>query len=194
VQLAFELAATGDYTMERIADVLNERGLRMRPWGERHPAGPISAKYLARVLRDRYYLGFITYKGEEYQGRHEPLVSAELFAKVQAVLDERLPKQGSRQRRHSHYLKGHLWCGRCHDNGVESRLLLNKAKGHGGEYWYFFCSARQDHDCDAPYIRIETRKPECCGTTRACDCRTASLRGCGRCWRRHLPTRNAVSG
>ena len=28
-------------------------------------------------------------------------------------------------------------------------------KGHGGEYWYFFCSARQDHVCDAPYIRIE---------------------------------------
>ena len=31
VQLAFELAATGDYTMERLADVLSERGLRMRP-------------------------------------------------------------------------------------------------------------------------------------------------------------------
>jgi site-specific DNA recombinase len=156
VQLAFELAATGDYTMERLANVLTERGLRMRPWGERHPAGPISAKYLARVLRDRYYLGFIAYKGEEYQGRHEPLVSAELFAKVQAVLDERLPKKGSRQRRHYHYLKGHLWCGRCHDNGVESRLLLNKTRNrHGNEFWYFFCSARQDHDCDAPYIRIE---------------------------------------
>ena len=52
-------------------------------------------------------------------------------------------------------LKGNLWCGRCHDKGVESRLLLTKAKGHGGEYWYFLCSARQDHDCDAPLIRIE---------------------------------------
>jgi site-specific DNA recombinase len=155
VQLAFELAATGDYTMERLADVLSERGLRMRPWGNR-PAGPISAKYLARVLRDRYYLGFVSYGGEEYPGRHEPLVSAELFARVQAVLDERLPKAGERQRRHHHYLKGSLWCGRCHDRGVESRLLLAKAIGrHGGEYWYFFCSARQDHACDAPYIRIE---------------------------------------
>jgi site-specific DNA recombinase len=32
---------------------------------------------------------------------------------------------------------------------------LTKVKGHGGEYWYFFCSARQQHECDAPYIRIE---------------------------------------
>ena len=93
--------------------------------------------------------------GDEYQGRHEPLVSFELFAKVQAVLDERLPKAGTRQRQHHHYLKGSVWCGRCHDLGVESRLLLTKVKGHGGEYWYFFCSARQDHACNAPYIRIE---------------------------------------
>jgi site-specific DNA recombinase len=156
LKLAFELAATGDYTMERLADVLNERGLRMRSWGEKRPAGPISANYLSRVLRDRYYVGMITYKGEEFQGRHEPLVSAELFAKVQAVLEERLPQPGSRQRVHHHYLKGSLWCGRCHDKGVESRLILTKIKGHGGLYWYFFCASRQEkRDCDAPYIRIE---------------------------------------
>jgi site-specific DNA recombinase len=75
---------------------------------------------------------------------------------VQAVLDERLPKKDSRQRRHSHYLKGYLWCGRCNDRGVESRLILTKATGsYGGEYWYFFCTAPQEHNCDAPFIRIE---------------------------------------
>jgi site-specific DNA recombinase len=120
--------------MQRLADVLTERGLRMRPWGNR-PAGPISANYLSRVLRDRYYLGLVQYKGEEYQGRHEPLVSAELFARVRAVPDERLPKAAERQRRHHHYLKGSLWRGRCHDKGVEARLPLTKVKGHGGEYW-----------------------------------------------------------
>ena len=78
--------------MQRLSDVLKERGLRMRPQANRS-AGPISAKNLARVLRDRYYLGFINCKGEEYQGRHEPLVSADLFTKVQSMLDER-PKEG----------------------------------------------------------------------------------------------------
>jgi site-specific DNA recombinase len=144
VRLAFELAATATTRCSGWLILLTERGLQMRPQNRR-PAGPISAKYLARVLRDRYYLGFVNYKGEEYQGRHEPLVSAELFTKVQALLDERLPKKGSRQRRHHHYLKGHLWCGRCHDRGVESRLLVMKGKGRGGEYWYVFCAARQDH-------------------------------------------------
>ncbi len=43
IRLAFELAATGDYTMTRLASVLAERGLRMRAQANR-PAQPISAK------------------------------------------------------------------------------------------------------------------------------------------------------
>jgi len=62
---------------------------------------------------------------------------------------------------------------------VESRLLLTKEKGRGGEYWYFFCSARQDHACDAPYIRIEDAEAGVLRlSTQACDCRTASPREC----------------
>jgi site-specific DNA recombinase len=154
IRLAFELCATGDYTMTRLAAVLAERGLRMRPQANR-TAGAISAKYLPRVLRDRYYIGVVTYNGEEYTGRHEPLVSRELFARVQIVLDGRLAKTGERRRTHHHYLKSTVWCGRCHQRGVESQLILMRAVGHGGEYWYFFCTFRRDGACDAPYIRIE---------------------------------------
>lgn len=154
IRLAFKLCATGEYTMTRLATVLTGRGLRMRPQTNR-PAGPISAKYLTRVLRDRYYLGVITYQGIEYSGRHTPLVTPELFARVQTILDARLPKTGERQRKHHHYLKSTVWCGRCYDRGVESRLLLVRAQGRGGEYWYFRCRAQQDHECDAPYLRVE---------------------------------------
>ena len=34
-------------------------------------------------------------------------------------------------------------------------LLLTRARGHGGEYWYFVCTARQDRACGSPYVRIE---------------------------------------
>ncbi|HXC76970.1 MAG TPA: recombinase family protein, partial [Candidatus Acidoferrum sp.] len=155
IQLAFELCATGDYTMTRLATVLADRGLRMREQRNR-PAQPISATYLTKVLRDRYYLGLIVHNGEEYPGRHEPLVTRELFARVQAVLDGRLAKIGERQRKHHHYLKSLLWCQRCRDKGFQSRLILMRGKGrHGGEYWYFLCSRRQDRLCDGPYVRVE---------------------------------------
>ena len=48
VRLAFELCATGEYTMTGLAGVLAQRGLRMRSQANR-AAAPISAKYLTRV-------------------------------------------------------------------------------------------------------------------------------------------------
>ena len=154
IRLAFELCATGDYTMGRLTAILTERGLRMRPRADR-PLRPISPSHLAKILRDRYYLGLVTYDGEEYPGRHMPIVTQELFAQVQRVLDARLPQQGERQRKHDHYLKSTLWCGRCHARGVASRLILTRGRGNGGDYFYFICTARQDRLCDAPYVRTE---------------------------------------
>ena len=40
IGLAFELYATGEYTLERLADELTDRGLQTRPG--RYPAGPVS--------------------------------------------------------------------------------------------------------------------------------------------------------
>jgi site-specific DNA recombinase len=125
----------------------------MRPSGKR-AGGPISAKYLSRVLRDRYYLGILTYNGQEYPGRHNPLVTTDLFNRVQTVLDVRAAKTGQRERRHDHYLKSTVWCARCHDRGVDSRLLLVRGKGRGGEYFYYLCSAHLSHQCKAGYFRV----------------------------------------
>jgi hypothetical protein len=102
------------------------------------------------MLRDRYYVGWVTYKGMEYQGRHETYISADLFERVQRVLDAH-QGSGVRQRKHHHYLKGLVWCGRC-----GKRLILQRAVGrHGGEYFYFLCMGRQEGSCDHPYTPIE---------------------------------------
>ncbi len=92
----------------------------------------------------------MTYKGELIPGRHEALVSQELFNRVQAILDER-GGRGVRRRRHHHYLKGALWCGHCHDRGDESRMILQWANGNGGRYLYFFCVRKQQHLCESRY-------------------------------------------
>jgi site-specific DNA recombinase len=149
VTLAFELFATNEYTLEGLCDTLNDRGLRTRPSG-RHPGGPITDSTLSKVLRDRYYLGYVTYKGVEYKGRHQPLVTPEVFDQVQKLLESRTAA-GERQRKHHHYLKGSLWCGRCHAHGRESRMVVERANGNGGTYWYFFCRARKEHTCTQPY-------------------------------------------
>jgi site-specific DNA recombinase len=152
VTLAFELFATGDHTVKTLAAELTRRGLTTRG-SLRRPSGPISTSKLGTLLRDRYYLGVVTYQEAEYPGRHQPLTTPEVFAQVQAVMDSH---SGSavRQRVHHHYLKGLLWCGACHKQGIDSRLVVQRSKGNGGEYYYFFCMGRQRHICRAAHQPI----------------------------------------
>jgi site-specific DNA recombinase len=153
VKQAFELYATGEYTMQGLCDELTVRGLSTRPG--KFPAGPVSDSKMCRMLRDPYYLGLIDFKGEVYPGRHEPLISQELFDAVQEVLKIRQPGDERRRVNH-HFLKGSLWCGACHEEGRDSRMLIQRTVGRrGGVYFYFFCRARQDHVCAAPHVRVE---------------------------------------
>ena len=83
---AFELYASGEYTLKTLVAELTERGLRTRGSG-RWPSGPISMSKMAEVLRDPYYTGVVTYKGQQYAGRHDPLISRKRFDEVQLVLN-----------------------------------------------------------------------------------------------------------
>jgi DNA invertase Pin-like site-specific DNA recombinase len=152
VILAFELYATGEYSLRRLVEELTDRGLRTRPG--RYPASPLSDSKLNTMLRDPYYLGMVTYQGAQYPGRHQPLVSQDLFDRVQAILDAHATA-GERQRVHNHYLKGTLWCGRCRDRGRVTRLVLTKATGRRGtEYFYFKCRGTQEGFCDLPHLPV----------------------------------------
>lgn len=108
----------------------------------------------ATLLRNPYYVGTIVYEGEEYPARHEAIIDRELFDRVQDVLEARRIA-GERQRRHHHPLKGSLWCGACHRDGRHRRMILQRAKGTGGVYYYFFCRGRQQHECDESYLSID---------------------------------------
>jgi DNA invertase Pin-like site-specific DNA recombinase len=148
IPMAFDLFATGQETVTSLQGKLTRAGLRAAG-DARHPPAPISHESLRLLLRDRYYAGYVTYQGAHYPGRHQPLITQELYEQVQRVLGAHGP--GTRQRVHNHYLKGLLWCARC-----RHRLVLQRAVGRtGGEYFYFFCAARQQHTCDLPYIPLD---------------------------------------
>lgn len=148
VIMAFELYATGKFNFRTLQEALTTAGFRTRPtkrWGAR----PISVNKIGELLRDRYYLGFVRYNGEEYPGRHEPLISQELFDRVQRVLyAER--RAGTRHRTHNHYLKGLIWCDRC-----KRRLIIMPGKSRSGlRYFYYICQGRLDRQCDLPYMAV----------------------------------------
>ncbi|KEP72639.1 hypothetical protein HR12_41985, partial [Microbacterium sp. SUBG005] len=85
VKLAFELYATGKYSIPELSDELFLRGLKTRASG-RWPSQQLSDNQLLRLLQDPYYLGLTRFKDQIYPGRHEALVDGELFARVQEVV------------------------------------------------------------------------------------------------------------
>ncbi len=147
---AFAAYATGEWTILRLADELNRRGLTTKP-GPRTPSKPLSDAQLHSLLRHPYYMGVVRYRGAIYPGKHPSLVEPETWQKVQDMLSAKY-LTGEKHREHPHYLKGSICCGTC-----GARLIVNHAKGRGGIYPYFICIGRQKdkHSCNQRALRIE---------------------------------------
>ncbi|MFE3228567.1 recombinase family protein [Nocardia sp. NPDC059228] len=152
---AWELYATGEYGLDDLEAAMADLGLTSPPTS-RYPAQrPVSASTLHNMLRDPYYVGYVTWKGQIYPGRHEPLISHELFDRVQDMLRQR-SANGNRDRVHNHYLKGFLFCTRCRDQGHTSRLVFNQSTSrNGSKYTYFKCRRSKEGLCDLPYVPVE---------------------------------------
>ncbi len=154
ISLAFELYATGEWTLQRLAGELAHRGLTNR--GSRtKPAAAISWQGLAKILANPAYTGIIEWNGAQHPGTHQPLITPAVFQQVQDLLAARSVR-GCRERKHPHYLKGLLHCGVC-----GRRLSVQVSKK--GAYTYFFCLGRKNDPagtCREPYVpadRIETQ-------------------------------------
>ena len=145
---AFETYATGLYSISDMIVLLEARGLRSRKT-PRYASRPLGSSGVNYLLSNPYYTGKVRYRGKWYPGRHEALVSDELFDQVQAVLAAH-KLSGERDRKHGHYLKGSVFCGMC-----GRRLTYSRNKGNGGSYEYFVCAANQRHKCVQPAQRVD---------------------------------------
>ena len=145
ITVAFDLYATGGWTIGRLAEELAHRGLRGRGRRDRLEA-PIGVSALAGILANKAYVGLVCWDGIEYSGLHDPLTNRATFNRVQDLLAARSAR-GTRERRHNHYLKGTLYCGVC---GRALSVQLSK-----GTYEYLYCLGQKNRNptgCKEPYV------------------------------------------
>jgi DNA invertase Pin-like site-specific DNA recombinase len=135
---AFERYAMGDLSLASLTEALAEKGLRNRL------GNPPGASAIHRMLRNPVYAGVVRWRGVDREGTHPPLVSRELFDKVQGVLDAH-SSGGERSWKHDHYLKGTLVCAEC-----GSKMYYALAKGRFG---YFRCIGRNTGRTDCSQSR-----------------------------------------
>ena len=149
VRWMFEAYLTGEFLIRQLADTLADKGLRTRPTRKRPNGVPVSVSMVERMLANPYYYGVVVFEGVEYPGRHEPLISREMFEAVQELKRSRaLSKEKPYQ--HPHYLKGTLFCGRC---GIRMGVT-QVTNRHGQIYDYFYCLGRQKKttECQQGYV------------------------------------------
>ena len=141
IKLAFEEYATGNWTVQDLAEHLAACGLTTRAT-PRIPSQPINKKSLNSVLINPYYKGIVSYQGVEYDGTHPALVNPDTWQQVQDILLSHI--NGERTREHPHFLKGSVFCKNC-----GSRMFINYTKSHTGvRYPYFICGGRHNKRTD----------------------------------------------
>lgn len=123
------------------------------------------------ILRNSLYIGKIKYKGEEYDGVHEPIIDHETFDRVQKRYKEisstwsehyRSPYKGK------HLLTGLIFCGNCGaryfacGSRVTKRDADGKQKKLDYKYTYYKCYSRDKNstmkksdNCKNPTYKVE---------------------------------------
>lgn len=147
----FKLYDTGLCTLSDVAEHANDMGLRL-PATKNLPERPVTTQLMHRILRNRYYAGWITYGGVEYKGEHTPLIDEATFDRVQALLTARnLNKDKSKKR--PHHLKGNIFCARC---GRRFGITAPTKQRSGMTYYYFYCLGHQKdkNGCPQGYVPV----------------------------------------
>lgn len=88
--------------------------LYIRGYSMNHIAEVCGMKYdklVQQILRRKSNAGFVEYKGEEFQGLHEPIVSLDTYEAAQAIMLDRSTKRFVSTT--DHLLTGLVYCGYC---------------------------------------------------------------------------------
>jgi DNA invertase Pin-like site-specific DNA recombinase len=104
VKELFNLYASKEHNVITLADEMYKRGLR------NYKGNRVCKSGISRILNNPFYIGVIKMKDEFYEGKHEPLISTQLFKRVQLILTNR---QNNRIIKHDYLFRKHLKCGEC---------------------------------------------------------------------------------
>lgn len=122
---AFELYAEGDKSLEWVCEQLYSESFIYR---SNYPK--ISRGQLEALLKNIFYTGSFIYNGKIYSGLHEPLVSKDLFERVQtAFKKDNKPLYRSE---HNFIFAGLIKCAEC---GCNITAEIKK-----GKYVYYHCT------------------------------------------------------
>lgn len=140
VKEMFELYATGNYSLEALAELMAKKGLRTRR------GKMIHHHKLPETLRNRLYIGKLNWGGVRIEkAKHQPIIGKNLFERVQRVTVRR-NKGAERKRKYKFLLRGIVHCAKC------GRRLCAEwhTKPSGLRFGYYHCP----NNCSETYVQV----------------------------------------
>ena len=138
VKRAFTMYAKG-LSLDDVREKLAEEGFLVN-------GKTVAKTTLARTLHSPIYIGKMELKGVIYQASHTPIISVDLWNKVQTLIDK-----GNKTRSHNVVFPytGLITCGIC---GCQFTAELKK-----GRYIYYHCTGKRGGECKTKkeYVRQE---------------------------------------
>lgn len=129
IKRAFELYSTGMYSFKTLGEQLYLEGFRNPKTGEKYPP-----RKFEWMLHNPFYIGRFEWSGEWYEGSHTPIISKELFYRVQARFNDI-------DRTKKHDVKfaytGLIKCAEC---GCYLTAEFKRGKNKKGHYIYYHCA------------------------------------------------------
>ena len=134
----FEWYASGECSLKAVTAKAAAAGLTNRSSGS-----PLARSKIHQLLQNPIYCGDFQWLGQSYEGQHQPLISRDLYQRVQQVFAAaNHPRHTKRQ----HAFAGLLTCGRC---GCAYTAEIKK-----GLYTYYHCTGHRGA-CGNTYVREE---------------------------------------
>src|SRR5437899_5052694 len=135
-------------SVRALAEDLDRRGIRSKPRrlsdGRTIGGSRFGVGALAHLLKNRFYIGEVVYRGAVHRGEHEPILDAALFAAVQGKLAAQAVARRCRLRAPSALLTGRIF------DADGNRMSPTHANKGGARYRYYISRAVLQKKSQAP--------------------------------------------
>ena len=134
IRKLFEIYATGNSTIEKLTEVLEKNGIKTKKNCR------VNISRITFILGNPIYYGHFRYAKEIYEGKHEPIITKELFDRVNTILRRRGRKPD--QKSDPRPLCELMSCGSCGMGVTGEKKKKKLANGSVRHYVYYHCTKK----------------------------------------------------
>ena len=149
IRQAFERYAEGNSCLEDISVLLAQHGIFSRN------GRPLKRDRITFTLSNPFYYGHFRYSKEVYEGKHEAIITKQLFDRVQGVLKQRRRPQ-YKLTNDPEVFCGLMSCATCGMMVTGEYRTKKQKNGNEHHYIYYHCTKKNKaKPCGEPCIREE---------------------------------------